>query len=217
MTVKDFITILDILKDSLPKNSPSNILKNSFERTPYTILIATLLSLRTKDENTAKVCKELFLKANTPQELIRIQTEELEKIIRPTGMYRKKAQIIIEVSKVLISKFNAIVPNTREELISIKGVGAKTANIVLNNAFSIPTIAVDTHVHRISNLLGFIDTKNEKESEKELCHKVPKEYWSDLNFNIVTFGQTICLPKNPKCDICPIRKYCNNFKFNLVL
>ena len=208
MTQKEFLEVLDILEKSTPADSPSSILKNSFKRTPYTILIATLLSLRTKDENTAQVCKKLFVLADTPNLMVEIPIEELEEIVKATGMYRKKARVVKEVSQTLIDRFNSCVPQTKAELLSIKGIGEKTANIVLNNAFGIPTIAVDTHVHRVPNLLGFIETKTEKETQKELSAMVPQEYWSSLNFNIVSFGQTICLPRNPKCDICPISSYC---------
>ncbi|MCK5111119.1 MAG: endonuclease III [Arcobacteraceae bacterium] len=212
MKTKEFLEVLNILEQNIPKDSPSNILKNSFKRKPYTILMATLLSLRTKDENTARVCKELFVLAHTSQMMLKIPTEQLEQIVKPTGMYRKKAQILQEVSSALINRFDSQVPNTKDELLSIKGIGEKTANIVLNNAFDIPTIAVDTHVHRIPNLLKFIDTKNEKETAKALCQKVPKEYWNRLNFTIVSFGQTICNPQSPKCDICPIVNYCSKEK-----
>ncbi len=209
MEIKEFIEVLNILEQNIPEDSPSNILKNSFKRKPYTILMATLLSLRTKDENTARVCKELFVLAHTPQMMLELPIDQLEQIVKPTGMYRKKAQILQEVSQTLIDQFDATVPHTKEELLSIKGIGEKTANIVLNNAFDIPTIAVDTHVHRIPNLLKFIDTKSEKETTKILCQKVPKEYWNRLNFTIVSFGQTVCLPRSPKCDICPIVDYCS--------
>jgi len=209
MEIKEFIEVLNILEQNIPEDSPSNILKNSFKRKPYTILMATLLSLRTKDENTARVCKELFVLAHTPQMMLELPIDQLEQIVKPTGMYRKKAQILQEVSQTLIDQFDATVPHTKEELLSIKGIGEKTANIVLNNAFDIPTIAVDTHVHRIPNLLKFIDTKSEKETTRVLCQKVPKEYWNRLNFTIVSFGQTVCLPRSPKCDICPIVDYCS--------
>ena len=208
MSIEKFLEVLEILQKSIPDDSPSNILKNSFKRTPYTILMATLLSLRTKDENTARVCKKLFVVADTPKSMLQIPIEELEQMVKPTGMYRKKAQILQEVSQTLIDRFDSAVPSIKSELLSIKGVGEKTANIVLNNAFNIPTIAVDTHVHRISNMLGFIETKTEKETSKMLCEKVPKAYWNRLNFTIVSFGQTICLPRNPKCDVCPIVRYC---------
>jgi len=209
MKTEDFLTILDILEKQIPQDSPSNLLKNSFKRTPYTILMATLLSLRTKDENTARVCSQLFKNISTPQELLSIPIDELEETVKPTGMYRKKASVIREVSQTLIDKFNSTVPNTKEELLSMRGIGEKTANIVLNNAFGIPIIAVDTHVHRIPNMLGFIETETEKETQKALSEKVPKEYWSRLNFTIVSFGQTVCLPRSPKCESCPIIEYCN--------
>ena len=212
MKTEDFLTILDILQKQIPDDSPSNILKNSFKRTPYTILMATLLSLRTKDENTAKVCSQLFKNISTPQELLAIPLDELEETVKPTGMYRKKASVIREVSQTLINKFSSTVPNTKEELLSMKGIGEKTANIVLNNAFNIPIIAVDTHVHRIPNMLGFIETETEKETQKALSDKVPKEYWSNLNFTIVSFGQTVCLPRNPKCEVCPIVPYCHQIQ-----
>jgi len=209
MKTEDFLTILNILEKQIPQDSPSNLLKNSFKRTPYTILIATLLSLRTKDENTARVCSQLFKTVSTPQELLAIPIDELEATVKPTGMYRKKASVIREVSQTLIDKFNSTVPNTKEELLSMKGIGEKTANIVLNNAFNIPIIAVDTHVHRIPNMLGFIETETEKETQKALSDKVPKAYWSRLNFTIVSFGQTVCLPRSPKCEVCPIVPYCH--------
>ncbi|WP_083568383.1 endonuclease III [Arcobacter sp. LA11] len=212
MTTKTFLNILEILQNNIPSNSPSNILKNSFERNPYTILMATLLSLRTKDENTAQVCGNLFNPAISPKELLEIPIEKLEQIVRPTGMYRKKAQVLREVSLNLIERFDSQVPNTKEELLSLKGVGEKTANIVLNNAFDIPTIAVDTHVHRLPNLWKFIDTKSEKETFKALCKKVPKEFWNRLNFTLVSFGQTICLPRNPNCEQCPVQNYCDETK-----
>jgi len=208
MTTDEFLEVLTILEQNISADTPSNILKNSFRRTPYTILMATLLSLRTKDENTARVCKELFIVANTPQKMLDIPIERLEEMVKPTGMYRKKAGILKEVSQTLIDRFDSAVPNTKDELLSIRGIGEKSANIVLNNAFDIPTIAVDTHVHRIPNMLGFIDTKTEKETQRRLSSRVPKEYWSRLNFTVVSFGQTICLPRNPKCEICPIVEYC---------
>jgi len=213
MTTKDFIKILDILSQNIQDDTPSSILKNSFKRTPYTILMATLLSLRTKDENTARVVSKLFIIADTPQQMLQIPIEELQEIVKPTGMYRKKAQILHDVSQTLIDKFNSEVPQTQKELLSIKNIGEKTANIVLNNAFNIPIIAVDTHVHRIPNLLGFINTKNDRETQRELSKKIPKEYWSITNFNIVSFGQTICKPINPNCDICPISVFCTKNSF----
>ncbi len=208
MQTKEFLKVLNILKQNIPQDAPSFILKKSFKRTAYTILMATLLSLRTKDENTAKVCKKLFEIVDNPFDMLEIPLSKLEEIVKPTGMYRKKAAILKEVSFVLIDRFDAKVPSSKSELLSIKGIGEKTANIVLNNAFDIPTIAVDTHVHRICNLLGFVETKNEKQTLRALEDRLPKEVWRDLNFTIVSFGQTVCLPKNPKCTECKIRDFC---------
>jgi len=208
MTTKEFLKILEILEQNIPEDSPSNLLKKSFKRTPYTILMATLLSLRTKDENTARVCKVLFPIADTPQKMVALPLATLEEMVKPTGMYRKKAQTLQEVSQTLIERFEGKVPQSKAELLSIKGIGEKTANIVLNNAFEIPTIAVDTHVHRLPNMWGVIDTQSEKETTKALCQKVPQPYWNRLNFTLVSFGQTICLPRHPKCEICPIRSHC---------
>ncbi len=210
MNQKDFLEILDILEKNSTRNAPSDILHSAFNRTPYTILIATLLSLRTKDETTARVSKELFKVAETPEKMVEIPLDRLEEIVKPTGMYRRKARTIIDVSNTLIEKFNSKVPDRKGELLTIKGVGDKTANVVLNSAFGIPSIAVDTHVHRVTNLLGFIETKTPRESERELYRRVPKRYWSRLNHIIVSFGQTICLPRGAKCDICPIYDRCHH-------
>ncbi len=203
-----FLEVLDKLEKNLPQDTPAHKLKNCYKRNPYTILMTTLLSLRTKDENTTIVATKLFNDIQTPQELLKININELEQIVRPTGMYKQKAKTLHEVSKVLIKKFNSTVPDNKEDLLSIKGIGEKTANIVLNNAFGISSIAVDTHVHRICNLLNFIATKDEKESSIILNKIIPRKYKSKLNFTLVAFGQTVCTVKNPKCDKCVINNLC---------
>jgi len=170
--------------------------------------MVTLLSLRSKDEKTALIAKELFNTIQTPQELLKLTQNELEEIIKPIGFQKQKAKTLLEVSKVLIEKYNLQVPDDKEELLSIKGIGEKTANIVLNNAFGIGSIAVDTHVHRLTNMWGVVDTKSFDESSKVLNEIIPKEYKSKLNFTLVSFGQTICTVKNPKCEICKIKIYC---------
>ncbi len=212
MNLKTFLQVVDILEQKLPKNTPSDILKNSYKRNSYTILMVTLLSLRSKDEKTALVAKELFNDIQTPQELLKISQEELEEIIKPIGFQRQKAKTLLEVSKTLVERFNSTVPQTKDELLSIKGVGEKTANIVLNNAFNQGVIAVDTHVHRLCNMWGVIKTKDEKESSKVLNEIIPKEYKSKLNHILVSFGQTVCTPKYPKCKECEIKELCDNAK-----
>jgi endonuclease-3 len=173
--------------------------------------MTTLLSLRTKDENTALVASQLFNTIQTPQELLQIPQNKLEIIIKPTGMYKKKTQTILEVSKILIEQYNSQVPTNKDELLSIKGIGEKTANIVLNNAFDLGVIAVDTHVHRLTNMWQIIKTKNEKESSKILNEIIPIKYKNKLNFLLVSFGQSICKVQNPKCNECNkyIKKNCN--------
>ncbi len=174
----------------------------------YKILISCLLSLRAKDETTEKISKELYKIIETPQDMLKIPTKKLEKIIFSTGHYRKKAESLKHVSKELIEKFNSKVPKTREELMSIKGIGPKTANIVLAFAFGKPVIAVDVHVHVCANRLGWIKTKNAEDSEWELYKVIPKKYWLDLNAILVQFGREICDTRSPKCSICPVRHLC---------
>ena len=175
---------------------------------PYKILIACLLSLRAKDETTSRISKNLFKIADTPKKIIKIPVKKLEKIIFSTGHYRKKAMILKHVSKELINKFHGKVPKTKEELLSIKHIGPKTANIVLNFAFNQIVIPVDTHCHRIPNRLGWVKTKTAEKTEKELEKIIPKKYWKEFNGIFVLFGRTICVPISPFCSKCPIRKYC---------
>ena len=174
----------------------------------FKILISCLLSLRTQDKNTEKASRQLFAVADTPQEIIKLPIEKLEKLIFSSGHYKKKARVLQSVSKELIDKFNSKVPSTREELLSIKGIGPKTANIVLAFAYGKDVLPIDTHCHRIPNRLGWIKTKNPEQTEKELEKVLPKKYWQEFNAIFVQFGQTICQPISPWCSKCPINKYC---------
>ncbi|MHA1804505.1 MAG: endonuclease III domain-containing protein [Promethearchaeota archaeon] len=176
---------------------------------PFKILISTILSARTKDANTREATRALFSKYKTPKEIANAGLEDLEKLIYPAGFYKVKAARIKEVSRILMEKFNGKIPNTFEDLINLPGVGAKTANCVLVYAFKIPAIPVDTHVHRIANrIFSDIKTKNPKETEARLKRIIPKQYWIRINRLFVKFGQQICLPINPKHDICPIEDIC---------
>lgn len=174
----------------------------------FRILISCLLSLRAKDEVTNKISKELFKVADTPLKIIKLPTKKLEKIIFSSGHYHKKAQTLKSVSLELIKRFNEQVPKTREELLSIKGVGVKTANLVLSFAFGQEFIVVDTHVHRISNRLSWVKTKNADKTEKELKHLMPKKFLIEANGVLILFGREICVPISPWCSKCPIEKYC---------
>lgn len=174
----------------------------------FKILISCLLSLRARDENTEKVSQKLFEIADTPKEISKLSTKRLEKIIYSSGHYKKKARTLKHVSKEILKRFNNKVPSTKEELLSIKGIGPKTANIVLNFAFNQDVLPIDTHCHRIPNRLGWVKTKTPEKTEKELEKILPKKYWKEFNGIFVLFGRTICQPISPKCSTCPIKKYC---------
>lgn len=185
-----------------------NRMRKDENKDPFKILISCLLSLRTKDETTEKVSNELFKIVDSPEKILRIPLPRLEGLIYSTGHFHKKALILKHVSRELITRFNSKVPNTKEELLSIKGIGPKTANIVLNFAFNQPTLPIDTHCHRIPNRLGWIRTKNPEQTEKELEKILPEKYWFEFNGIFVLFGKTICQPVSPFCSRCPVRKYC---------
>ncbi len=212
MIDKEQITqVLKILKKSqsgVRKTTLNREAKENKNYSPYQTLISCLLSLRAKDEVTEVISEELFKIAKTPKEMLKIPEEQLKKIIFSSGHYNKKAEAIRYVSRELISRFNSQVPQTREELMSIKHIGPKTANIVLAFCFNKPVIPVDIHCHRIPNRLNWIKTKTPEQSEIALMEIIPKEYWSDFNGIFVLFGKTVCLPVSPLCSNCPIKNYC---------
>jgi len=179
---------------------------------PLSILIGTILSARTRDENTSAVVKKLFTKYKSASSLAQAKLSNVEKIIKSTGFYHVKAKRIIEVASLIDSKYSGKVPDSLDELLKLPGVGRKTANCVLVYAFDKPAIPVDTHVHRISNRLGLVQTKTPEETEIELMKKIPKKYWLKINDTFVMYGQNICKPISPMCDVCQIKKECNFYK-----
>ena len=179
---------------------------------PFSILIGTILSARTKDENTAKVVKKLFAKYKSSKELSNAKLKDVEKLIRSIGFYHVKAKRIIDVAKIINSKYKGKVPSSLDELIQLPGVGRKTANCVLVYAYDKPAIPVDVHVHRISNRLGLVDTKTPEDTELELMKKIPKKYWLKINDTFVMYGQNICKPITPQCTVCKIKKCCKYYK-----
>ena len=179
---------------------------------PFSILIGTILSARTRDENTAKVVKKLFSKYKSARALSKAKVKDVEKVIRSIGFYHVKAKRIIDVAKIINSKYKGKVPSSLEELIQLPGVGRKTANCVLVYAYDKPAIPVDVHVHRISNRLGLVDTKTPEETESELMKKIPKKYWLEINDTFVMYGQNICKPITPQCTVCKIKKRCKYYK-----
>ena len=176
---------------------------------PHKVLIATILSARTKDETTVKVCERLFKKVNKAQDLEKLSVDKIEKLIYPVGFYKTKARHLKELPRVLKEKFNGIIPQTVEELIELPGVGRKTANLVVAVGFNKPGMCVDTHVHKITNRLGYVKTKTPFETEMELRKKLPKQYWEKINSLLVAYGQNTCRPISPWCSRCVIREYCN--------
>lgn len=179
---------------------------------PFKVLISTVLSQRTRDENTEVSTKELFSKFKSPWELSKADPHDIYHLIRAAGMYRQKAQRIIKISKILVKEYDGRVPSNLSDLLKLPGVGRKTANIVLFVGFGIPALAVDTHVHRISNRLGWIKTTTPEATEKELTKILPKDLWGPINGSMVEFGRKICKPINPLCQKCPIFEFCEYFK-----
>jgi len=175
---------------------------------PYCVLISTILSLRTKDDVTLQASVRLFNTASNPADMLKLSAEEIEKLIFPTGFYKTKAQRILEISQILMDKYNGKVPNTVEELLALPGVGIKTANLTLNLGFGIDAICVDCHVHQISNRMGWIKTSTPEESEKVLQTVMPRKYWIPLNELLVSYGQEVCTSVSPKCSICPENANC---------
>ena len=183
---------------------------------PFELLITTILSQRTRDENTNKASSSLFSRVKTPHDILKLRRSELEKLIKSAGMYKQKAERIRKVSKILIEKYGGKVPKTREELLSLPGVGFKTADIVLSYGFGIPTIAIDTHCNRISKRLGLVDERADvEEVRKTLESLVPERDRFIVNMGLVNFGREICLPLRPRCKICPMRKYCKYYSFKV--
>jgi endonuclease-3 len=175
---------------------------------PFKILIGTILSSRTRDETTTKIVKTLFKRFKNAKELAEGNLEEVKQIIHSVGFYNVKAKRIIEVSQLIVKRFDGKVPNSIEKLLELPGVGRKTANCVLVYGFNKPTIPVDTHVHRISNRIGLVNTKTPEKTEIELNNIINKKYWLRLNNIFVMYGQNICLPVVPKCELCELKKMC---------
>jgi endonuclease-3 len=197
---------LEILKEAVKKWKPPIV--GAMDRDPYRILIATILSLRTKDATTEAASKKLFAIADTPQKMIRTEIEDIEKAIFPVGFYKRKAINIHEISKTILDKYEGVVPDELDELLSLKGVGRKTANLTITLGYNKPGICVDIHVHRISNRWGYVKTKDPEETEFALREKLPSQFWMEINDLLVCFGQNLCTPVSPHCSICPVYQFC---------
>lgn len=210
--IENIDQIFKLLKKALKNYNQPMVSSEKWKdipKTPFTTLISCILSLRTKDEITDKASINLLSNYNTPEKISGISTRKIESLIYPVGFYRVKSKRIKEISEHLIKRYDGRVPNTFEELMKLKGVGRKTANIVMTyghkkNGY----LAIDIHCHRIPNRLGWINTKTPEETEEKLKKILPKKYWPEFNHLFVKFGQNICLPVSPFCSKCPISKYC---------
>ncbi len=176
---------------------------------PFKVLVATILSARTKDEVTSQAAKRLFEKIGNPEDLHKLTQKQIEKLIFPVGFYKTKSKHLKQLPKVLEKNFNNKIPRTVEELVKLPGVGRKTANLVVAIAFKDYGVCVDTHVHKIMNRLGYVKTTTPLQTEMALRKKLPKRYWRTFNSIFVAFGQNLCRPVSPYCSRCPIKKYCN--------
>ncbi len=199
---------MNILKKKYPRSTTTlNTMRGN--ATPFEILISCLLSLRARDEVTDVVSRDLFAVANTPEDIVKLPMAKLKKIIFKSGHFNKKAETLKSVSRDLIKRFGSKVPDVYDELVSMKGVGPKTANIVLAFAFGKLVLPIDIHCHRIPNRLGWVRTKTPEETEKELMKVLPKRFWREFNSAFVQFGRGICSPVSPRCSECLVRKYCD--------
>jgi endonuclease-3 len=218
MTVK-LNNIIGLMQKTLRNNNlvRPTALKNlqiQEEGDPFKILIGTILSARTRDEITTNVIKSLFSEFKNPDELSKANLNDLKKVIQKIGFYNVKAARIKEVSQKLIENYNGKVPSNLDDLLTLPGVGRKTANCVLVYGFKKPAIPVDIHVHRISNRIGIVNTKKPEETEIVLKKSIERKYWTQVNETFVTFGQNICLPIKPKCNLCHLTKICKYYGKN---
>jgi endonuclease III len=206
----EIIKILRCATVGFPAPAAQQII-DEFGVDPFLILISCLLSLRARDSMSVPVSRALFERARTPRHVVALSRTELEKIIHPIGFYKNKARVLQEVAQALLDRFRGNVPSTEAELLSIKGIGRKTANLVLGEAFHIPAICVDVHVHRIANRLGLVKTNTPEETEEWLKYVVPREQWIEINRLFVMWGQNICLPTVPRCSRCALEHLCPKF------
>ncbi len=200
--LKRFTKKYDTMAESIKRNYKS----------PFHVLVSTMLSTRTKDSTTYEASRRLFSEIKSPKDLMSINVKRLEKLIYPVGFYKTKARHLKEMAKILCKEFDCKVPSNINDLMKLPGVGRKVANLVLALSFNKDAICVDTHVHRISNRLGWVHTKNPAETEKELEKKFPKKYWKDINHILVSFGQNVCKPVSPNCKECPVKNECKYYK-----
>ncbi|MDD5730566.1 MAG: endonuclease III [Candidatus Omnitrophica bacterium] len=197
-----------LIKKQIEDFQIPSVTEISFKNDPYLVLISCILSLRTKDKTTIAASRRLFAAANTPRAMLGLSPGRIQKLIYPVGFYRNKSKVILGISGKILTEYAGRVPDTIDELLKLKGVGRKTANLVLGLGWGKSAICVDTHVHRISNRLGWVNTKDPYHTEEELARIIPRKYWIILNTILVAFGQNICVPVSPFCSKCYVKKFC---------
>lgn len=202
--------VIDIL-DKLYPNIDKSFLDFT---TPFELLVATILSAQCTDVRVNKVTSVMFKEANTPEDFAHMDIKVLENYIKTCGLYKNKAKNIKNTSIMLLREFDGVVPDNMKDLIKLPGVGRKTANVVMANAFNKDTIAVDTHVQRVSNRIGLANSKDVLNTEKDLMKNLPKEKWSSLHHQIIAHGRKVCKARNPLCYECDIKDYCEYYKEN---
>jgi endonuclease III len=210
MNDRDISKVIHLIEKEVAKWEPPIVSSLAEEHSgPFVILISTILSLRTKDEVTAKAAERLLTLARTPEEMLELSEGKIIKAIYPVGFYRTKAKTILHISKELVDRFHSRVPDTIEQLLTLKGVGRKTANLVVALGYNKEGLCVDTHVHRISNRLGCVKTKTPEKTEYALREKLPSKYWLRYNTLMVAFGRHVCVPISPFCSRCPVFACCD--------
>ncbi|MBY0451282.1 MAG: endonuclease III [Cyanobacteria bacterium] len=202
------VTVMGHVLEVLDRTYTDHPMADVTQGDAYKVLISCLLSLRTKDEVTMPASLRLFELADTPEQMVRLTAEQIQKAIYPVGFYRNKSLTLIEVSRDILARYEGAVPKTIDELLTLKGVGRKTANLVVGLGHQLPAVCVDTHVHRISNRLGFIATNSPDETEQVLRETLPMKYWPIVNRVLVRHGQETCKPIGPRCDVCPVLEDC---------
>ena len=209
MKDRDIDTVIDILREKCSEFGVPIVTEVSRKHDPFKVLISTLISLRTKDNVTREASSRLFEIAGSPAEMVRLGTETIERAIYPAGFYRTKAKNILKVCGILLNEKGGVVPDEIDELLELPGVGRKTANLVVTLGYGKPGICVDTHVHRISNRFGYVNTKTPEKTEFALREKLPRQYWIEYNDLLVTYGQNLCTPVSPFCSRCALITYCD--------
>ena len=214
MKPTDLSLVLRHLRKSIKSWRVPVVTKISLQQNPFMVLVSCLLSLRTRDEITDAASRRLFVLASSPKKLLRLDPKQVEKAIYPVAFYRNKTLRLYEISRALIDDSDGKVPNSLDQLLRLKGVGRKTANLTLVLGHNKPGVCVDIHVHRIVNRWGYVQTKSPNETEKALRCKLPKRYWMEINNLLVSFGQNICKPQSPFCSNCVVLEYCEQVGVN---